>query len=129
MRVFKSKSFPKFARKEDIPDFKLCEAVSAAEEGRIDADYGGGVIKQRIARRGEDKAGGYRAIICFRLGERAFFIHCFAKNEKDNISERQEKEFKELAQILLGDREEEVEELLVDGSFMEVFCHEEDTDL
>ncbi len=50
MRVFKSKWFSKFARKERITDAQLCEAVKRAEEGRIDADYGGEVIKQRIAR-------------------------------------------------------------------------------
>jgi len=87
VRVFKSRSFAKFVRKEGIPDSKLCEAIEDAEQGRIDADYGGGVIKQRIARAGQGKSGGYRAIICFRISHRAFFVHCFAKNEQDNISE------------------------------------------
>ena len=32
------------------PDAELCEAVSAVERGLIDADLGGGVIKQRISR-------------------------------------------------------------------------------
>jgi hypothetical protein len=48
VRIFKHKWFAKFAKKEGISDAKLCKAVKDAESGKIDADYGGGVIKQRI---------------------------------------------------------------------------------
>ena len=50
MIILKNSWFTKFAKKERISDAKLCEAVKNAEAGLIDADYGGGVIKQRIAR-------------------------------------------------------------------------------
>jgi hypothetical protein len=33
---------------------ELCEAVSNIERGLVDADLGGGVIKQRIARKGAE---------------------------------------------------------------------------
>ena len=33
MRIFKNKAFAKFARKEQISDAKLWEAVTAAENG------------------------------------------------------------------------------------------------
>jgi hypothetical protein len=49
VRVFKTKSFVRFARKADIGDAVLCEAIQDAERGLIAADLGGGVIKQRIA--------------------------------------------------------------------------------
>jgi hypothetical protein len=55
------------------------------EQGLVDADLGGGVIKQRIARRGAGKSGGFRALILFKAGERAFFVHGFAKSDRDNI--------------------------------------------
>ena len=74
MRIFKSKRFARFARKERISDGKLCKAVKDAERGLIDADYGGGVIKQRIARPNEGKSGGYRSIILFRRGRRSFLF-------------------------------------------------------
>ena len=38
VRVFKSKRFAKFARKERISDVRLCEAVENAVQGQIDAD-------------------------------------------------------------------------------------------
>jgi hypothetical protein len=58
-RVFKTRWFERFARKEKIPDPILVDAVARAEKGQVDADLGGGVIKQRIARPGRGKSGGY----------------------------------------------------------------------
>jgi hypothetical protein len=51
-RVFKTKPFARFAGREALDDDYLCATVARADQGRIDADLGGGVIKQRIARRG-----------------------------------------------------------------------------
>lgn len=58
MRVFKNAWFGRFARKEKISAEVLWEAVVRAEKGLVDADLGGGVIKQRIARPGESKSKG-----------------------------------------------------------------------
>ncbi len=74
MRIFKNKSFARFARKARLADADLCKAVWNAEQGLIDADLGGGVLKQRIARPGGGKSGGFRTIILFRAGTRAFFV-------------------------------------------------------
>ena len=48
-RVFKTKHFAKFASKADLTDAALCEAVKEMEQGLIDADLGGGVVKKRVA--------------------------------------------------------------------------------
>jgi hypothetical protein len=66
MRVFKNKSFLRFALKSGLVDAQLCEAISDANRGLIAADLGGGVIKQRIARSGQGKSGGFRTLIVFR---------------------------------------------------------------
>jgi len=126
VRIFKNKRFAGFARKERITDAKLCKAAKDAERGLIDADYGGGVIKQRIARPNEGKSGGYRSIILFRRGHRSFFVYGFAKNERANIDESDERDFKELAGILLAASDEDLKKLLEGGEFAEVKCHEED---
>jgi hypothetical protein len=125
MRVFKSKWFAKFARRKRITDAKLCDAVRNAGRGVIDADYGGGVIKQRIARPNEGKSGGYRSIVFFCKGERAFFIYGFAKNSQDNIDESDERDFKELAKTLLTISDMELEKLANYGLYMEVKFDEE----
>jgi len=89
VRILKNIWFERFARKERITDAMLREAIAAAERGLIDADLGGGVIKQRIARPGQGKSGGYRSIILFKSGDRALFVYGFAKNHQENISPRE----------------------------------------
>ena len=79
MRIFKTRWFSKFAQKEKISDSMLCNAVSAAESRLIDANLGGGIIKQRVARPGEGKSGGYRTLIYYTFGQRAVFAFGFAK--------------------------------------------------
>jgi len=66
LRIFKTKSFVRFARRERISDASLCEAIRRAERGLIDADLGGGVIKQRVARAGQGRSGGFRVLIAYR---------------------------------------------------------------
>jgi len=51
----------------------------------VDADLGGGLVKQRVARRGERRSGGYRTLMAFRAGSRTVFVYGFAKSERDNI--------------------------------------------
>jgi hypothetical protein len=85
LRVFKTKWFVRFARRSRIDDAMLLEAIMRAERGLIDADLGGGIIKQRVARPNEGRSGGFRTIVGYRSQERAVFLYGFAKNERDNI--------------------------------------------
>ena len=85
MRTFKTKAFARFADREGLEDAALCEAVRRAREGLIDADLRGGVIKQRIARKGGGRFGGFRTIVLFRRGALAFFVYGFAKSDRENL--------------------------------------------
>lgn len=109
VRIFKNSPFARFARKAGLPDTVLRTAIRDAERGLIDADLGGGVIKQRIARPGGGKSGGFRTIILFRAGARAFFVHGFAKNERANIRDDELAAFRMLAAELPGYRDEAIE--------------------
>jgi hypothetical protein len=124
-RVFKTKWFQRFARKERIADATLLEAVVRAEKGQMVADLGGGVIKQRIARPGQGKSGGYRTIILFRKGERAVFMYGFAKSEQDNIDDDEEKQFKDAAKHVLALTEKQLMALVRKGDFVEVKYEQE----
>ncbi|MCA3758320.1 MAG: type II toxin-antitoxin system RelE/ParE family toxin, partial [Phenylobacterium sp.] len=84
MSVYKTKEFSRFARKADLKSADLLDAAQAVASGQWDADLGGGVFKQRIARDGGGKSGGFRTIILFKVGGHSFFVHGFAKNEKAN---------------------------------------------
>ena len=124
MRIFKNKLFAKFAKKECISDAKLCEVVRDIEAGKIDADYGCGVIKQRIARLNEGKSGGYRAIILYRMRDKAFFVYGFPKSVQENITERDERELKKLAKVTLAFSNNEIAKLVKIGEYEEVYCHD-----
>ncbi|HEZ4825762.1 TPA: type II toxin-antitoxin system RelE/ParE family toxin [Neisseria meningitidis] len=110
----------KFAKKHKISDSELLEAVERADNGLIDADLGGGVIKQRIARQGQGRSGGYRSLIFFRYGERAFFMTAFAKNDRENITDKELAELKKAAAIILAMTETDIEQAKSNGTFTEI---------
>jgi len=89
VRTFKTRWFARFARREGIAGKNLLEAVERAERGLIDANLGGGLIKQRVARQGQGRSGGYRTILAHRAKGRAVFLFGFAKNELDNITQNE----------------------------------------
>jgi len=125
LRIFKSRWFQRFARKERIADAVLREAVARAEKGQIDADLGGGVIKQRIAKPGRGRSKGYRTIVFFRRGNLsgetvAFFVYGFAKSQRANIDDEEEEQFKRAAKYVLALPEKQLVELLKRGDFVEV---------
>lgn len=66
LKVFKTKWFVRYAQRAKITDEMLCKAIEHAERGLIDADLGGNVIKQRIARPGQGQSKGYRSIIAYK---------------------------------------------------------------
>ena len=98
----------------------LREAVTRAEKGLIDADLGSGVIKQRIARQGQGKSSGYRSIIIFRSGDKAFLVYGFPKSKRDNISKDELDAFKKAAKELLKLSNEHLTALITKGSMTEV---------
>lgn len=120
MRLFKNKSFARFARKARLEDSVLREAVANVERGLIDADLGGGVVKQRIARAGSGKSGGFRTIILFRTGTRAFFVHGFAKSGQNNIRDDELAAFKMLAAELLNYDDAALAKVVAAGHLTEV---------
>ena len=120
MRILKSPWFAKYARKQAISDRALVEAVSRAESGLVDADLGGGVIKQRIAREGGGKSGGYRSIILFRAADRAIAVFAFAKSERANLTSKELAAFREIASAMLALSRAELDEKVKSGSLIEV---------
>jgi hypothetical protein len=123
LRIFSTKAFGRFADREGIGDGDLCGAVARAEAGRIDADLGGGVIKQRIARKGGGKSGGFRTIVLFRRQALAFFVYGFAKNDRDNIRPDELKAFRKLAAAMLGLDDAALIAAMKNGTLREIECH------
>ena len=102
MRIYAVKTFMRFARKERISAESLIEAVRRIESGLIDAELGGSLVKQRVARTGEGRSGGYRTIVAVHNGDRHVFLFGFAKNERDNIGADDLAALKALGKVFLS---------------------------
>jgi hypothetical protein len=120
VRIFKNAWFERFMRKQNIRDAALRDAVHRAEQGLIDADLGGGVVKQRVARPGQGRSGGYRTLILYRQTQRAFFVYGFAKSRQATISDEEEAAFKKAARHVLELTDEQLAALVRNGQFSEV---------
>ena len=102
VRVFKNAWFSRFADKEGITDDELRDIVCQLEAGQADVNLGGDVYKQRLARPGEGKSGGYRVIVFFKSEERTFYTYGFAKSDKANISRKELVKLKKQARSLFS---------------------------
>lgn len=118
--VYKTKPFARIARKASITDNNLWNAANQANQGSIDADLGGGVIKQRIARAGKGKSGGSRAVILFRKAKRAVYVYAFEKKDRANISRNELEAYRELARVVLNYSESEIAKFVAKGALVAV---------
>lgn len=125
VQIFKTKWLARFARREGITDKSLREAIERADSGLIDADLGGGLIKQRVARKGQGRSGGYRMIVGYRIKERAVFLLGFAKNERENIENDELLSLREIAQNWLAADTSRIQTELELGNLQEIDHDEE----
>ena len=125
MRIFKVRVFTRLARREGISDAALIQAVDEAERGLIEADLGGGVIKQRVARPGAGKSGGYRTLIAYRTDTRSVFLYVFAKSDLGNVGSDELKTLKDIARYWLRASSEAIDRAVAEGKLQEV-THDED---
>lgn len=126
MRIFKTKAFGRFQRREQISNAMLCDAVARAGRGLVDAVLGGSLIKQRVARPGRGRSGGYRTIIAYRHGNRAVFLYGFAKSSQANISSSDLRDLADYGALILDLNEAGIEAMLEDDELKEVEDDEQD---
>ncbi len=126
MRIFTTKWLARFARRERITDESLREAIERAERGLVDADLGGGVIKQRVARSGQGRSGGYRMLVAYRAGARAVFLYGFAKNERENIGSDELLTLREIGAAWLAADAARIAQALKDEALQEVADDEDE---
>jgi len=120
MQVFMTKWFQQWAAREALTDDALLSAVEEIGQGLIDADLGGHLVKKRIGTRGRGKSGSVRTLLAIQLGEKAFFIYGFSKNERANVNEKELKALKLLTSELLGYTYPTLEKALKAGELIEV---------
>jgi hypothetical protein len=120
MTVYKTKLFARFSTIERISDARLIDAVERAADGLVDADLGGGLIKQRVAREGQGRRGGYRTLIAFRSELFAVFLYGFAKKDRENLDTKELRLVRQLAEVWLNSDADMLEGAIEDGRLVEV---------
>ncbi len=119
-RIFKTKSFYRWQRKELIPDKKLHQAILEIDQGLVDAELGSGLIKKRIAKPGFGKSSSYRTIIATNRNDKWFFIYGFSKNEQENITGKEFESIKHYSSFLLEINNTEITAMLKQEKLLEI---------
>jgi hypothetical protein len=112
LAVFKTRDFARLARRLDIDDQRLRDAAERAERGVIDADLRRGLIKQRVARPGQGRRGGFRVLAAFRPRHRCVFLYAFPKSERENIEDDELAHWHTVATAFLNLSDDQLEELI-----------------
>jgi hypothetical protein len=104
----------------ELTDELLLKAVIEMQNGLIDADLGGGVVKKRIALAGRGKSGSARTLLATNRNDRWFFVFGFEKNERENVSAKELKFIKKFSTGLLKATDLELLTLLQNQALVEV---------
>ena len=98
----------------------MLTARQEIEQGLIDGDLGGGVLKKRVGVRGRGKSGGARVVLATNRGDRWFFMFGFLKSERANIGSRELEALRELARDLLDLNERQIDAQTKCGALEEI---------
>jgi len=118
--TFKTRVFARWARKEGVTDRALRVAVAEMESGLVDARLGSGLFKKRVALPGGGKRGGARTIVAGNFRDRWIFLYGFAKNERENIDQKEERDLKRIAGAMLELDRTALRQMLESGNLLEV---------
>lgn len=110
-------------RKTELTDAALCKAVAEMEQGLIDADLGGDVVKKRVPLPGRGKSGGARTLVATNKGDRWFFVFGFEKNERANVSVSELEALQAIAADLLKLTSKDQDAQVQTGALQEI-CHD-----
>jgi hypothetical protein len=111
--VFKTAWFSKAALKAYIDDRELCHAIRQVMLGQAD-DLGGGVYKKRLDKNRS------RSIILAKGGQYWVYEYLFAKKDRANIEDSELAKLRKLAKVYEVLTEHEANELIGEGSWMEI---------
>lgn len=102
MKIYKTRLFAKWAKKNKVIDHALVQALEEVSQGLVDAALGGALYKKRVPTSGRGKRSSFRTILVYQAGSAAFFVYGYAKNAKSNLTEKEQYLLRKLADELLS---------------------------
>lgn len=118
--ILKNKFFTHWAKKLKISDSVLIDTMNEMISGLYEANLGGHIYKKRIPIGNKGKSGGARTIIAYKSNEKAIFLYGFSKNEKPNITKKEEEALKILAKIYFNYNAGQLYKAINAGELIEV---------
>ena len=113
-RAFKTAWFSKKAAKAGISDEELCQAIQELNAEQWDADLGGNVYKKRL---NENR---HRSIVASKNDSFWVFSYLFAKADRENITDKELREFKLLAKIYGSYSDADISKQLASKNLVEI---------
>ena len=120
MQIYKTKQFARFAKNQNINDNTLIEAINRAQKGNINTDLKGGIIIQRIHRKGQGKREGYRTVIIFKQNEKSFFVGAYERKNKNRLDKNEIKQYQKIAAVIQKWKETDIAKAIKDGRIIKV---------
>ena len=114
MLVCMTKDFARLYKKAHIGEKKLNDAIREICAGNA-ISLGHKVFKKRIGSRFGGKRGGFRSILFWQIDKAIVFMYLYAKNKRDDITEREKKAFIELAMIFEKMNIEKIKQAITQG--------------
>ena len=124
-QILKRKSFARWQVSKKLPDIALCKVAREMENGQVDADLGGFLYKQCVARPGSGKSGGYRTLLSVQIGQRCVFLYGFSKSDRATITQDEKKALRYAGKVFLELSAEALSKALRAGVLLEVHCEQD----
>lgn len=114
MKSYKIKQFHDSSKNIDGQSLKqtLDDFMSLDDNGKNRYSLGANLFKLRVATGGKGKSGGSRTIIVFKKDSICYWVHCFQKKDKENLTTKELKDFKKLSIVLLSFNDGDILELI-----------------
>jgi hypothetical protein len=106
----------KFVTKYSVPDWAVHSAIETLLQGK-GISLGGNLYKVRLRDGQKGKSGAFRSIWFWKRSELIIFCFLFAKNQSENMSDREEKALRLLSREWNALMPKEVEALIAQGEF------------
>ena len=124
MKLLKTKKFSQDAKKLKLTDEQLIASlndfINLDENGKNRFSLGSHLYKIRLSFAGRGKSGSSRTIIVFKENSLTIWLHTFAKNDKNNISDKELIDLKKLSKVLLNLTANQIIDLVNSNKLMEI---------
>ena len=99
----------------------LYQAAIEVSNGLHNGDLGAGCFKKRIAIKGKGKRAGARTILTFKVNQFVIYIYAYAKNEKSNLSPKEQQTIKLFSkEILMNLTDSDINKMMNSGELVMV---------